>query len=67
MADYESADPLYNMAPRKVRITLTLSSDIMKEVDRQAALAKVSRSAYIEEVLRQYLRTRERHTHIEQG
>jgi len=36
---------------RKVRITLTLSSDILKEVDREAAIAKVSRSANIEAVL----------------
>jgi metal-responsive CopG/Arc/MetJ family transcriptional regulator len=50
------------MAKRKVKISLTLSSDILKEVDRQAA--KVSRSAYIEAVLRQYLSDREHLAHV---
>jgi metal-responsive CopG/Arc/MetJ family transcriptional regulator len=48
------------VATRKVRISLTLSSNILKEVDRQAAIAKVSRSAFIEAVLRQYLSDREK-------
>jgi metal-responsive CopG/Arc/MetJ family transcriptional regulator len=43
------------MATRKVRIWLTLSSDVLKEVDRLALDAKVSRSAYIEAVLTQFL------------
>jgi metal-responsive CopG/Arc/MetJ family transcriptional regulator len=59
--DYEFADALNTMAPRKVRITLTLSSDILKKlIGRPLALAKISRSAYIEAVLRRYLSIRER-------
>jgi metal-responsive CopG/Arc/MetJ family transcriptional regulator len=64
MADQKSADALNIMATRKVRITLSLSSDILKEVDRRAAVEKVSRSAYTEAVLRQYLRDRERLAHV---
>jgi metal-responsive CopG/Arc/MetJ family transcriptional regulator len=44
------------MAIRKVKISLTLSSDVLKEIDRLAVGAKVSRSAFIEAVLAQYLR-----------
>lgn len=60
LAVRKSADRLNTMATRKVRISLTLSSDILKEVDRQAVIAKVSRSAFIEGVLRQYLRDQTR-------
>jgi Ribbon-helix-helix protein, copG family len=59
LEDRKSADRLNTMASRKVQVSLTLSSDILKEVDRQAAIAKVSRSAYIEAVLRQYLSDQE--------
>jgi metal-responsive CopG/Arc/MetJ family transcriptional regulator len=52
------------VAKRKVRILLTLSSDVLREVDRKAAIAKVSRSAYIEAVLRQYLSDREHLAHV---
>jgi len=58
--DYKSADALSIVPSRKVRITLTLSSDILKKIDRAAAIAKVSRSAFIEAVLRQYLSDREK-------
>ena len=47
------------MATRKVRISLTLSSEILREIDRDAAIAKVSRSAFIEDVLCQFLSDRE--------
>jgi metal-responsive CopG/Arc/MetJ family transcriptional regulator len=43
------------MATRKVRTSLTLSSDVLEAIDRLAVGAKVSRSAFIEAVLRQYL------------
>jgi metal-responsive CopG/Arc/MetJ family transcriptional regulator len=65
MSNQKSADVLNIMAPRKVRITLTLSSNLLKEIDREAAIAKLSRSAYIEAVLHQYLRDRERLAHME--
>jgi hypothetical protein len=55
MVDRKSVDALNIVPTRKVRITLILSSDILKEIDRLAADAKVSRSAYIEAVLRQHL------------
>jgi metal-responsive CopG/Arc/MetJ family transcriptional regulator len=38
----------------KVRISLYLSKSVLKEVDRAAAMSKVSRSAYIDAVLRQH-------------
>jgi metal-responsive CopG/Arc/MetJ family transcriptional regulator len=44
------------MATRKVRISLALSSDVLEGIDRLAVAANVSRSAFIEAVLRQYLR-----------
>jgi metal-responsive CopG/Arc/MetJ family transcriptional regulator len=44
------------MASQKVRITVFLSSSVLREVDRLARAARVSRSAYIEAVLRQHLR-----------
>jgi metal-responsive CopG/Arc/MetJ family transcriptional regulator len=51
------------VAARKIRVTLTLSPNILKKVDRQAAIAKVSRSVYIEAVLRQYLSGRKHLAH----
>jgi metal-responsive CopG/Arc/MetJ family transcriptional regulator len=39
------------MATRRVKISITLSSDALKEIDRLALTAKVSRSAFIEAVL----------------
>jgi metal-responsive CopG/Arc/MetJ family transcriptional regulator len=42
-----------------------LSSNLLKEIDREAAIANVSRSAYIEAMLRQYLRDRELLAHME--
>ena len=43
------------MAPRKVRASLILSSDVLHEVDRSALAAKISRSEFIETVLRKHL------------
>lgn len=43
------------MAPRKVRVSLTLSSSVLREIDRLALAAKVSRSQFIEAVLREHL------------
>jgi metal-responsive CopG/Arc/MetJ family transcriptional regulator len=45
-------------AKQKVRISLTLSSDVLEGIDYLAAKAKASRSAYIEAVLCRYLRDR---------
>jgi metal-responsive CopG/Arc/MetJ family transcriptional regulator len=45
-------------AKRKVRISLTLSREVLSEIDRWAAVAKVSRSAFIEGALREYLQHR---------
>jgi hypothetical protein len=45
------------MATRRVRVWLTLSSDVLKEIDLLALEAKVLRSAFIEAVLSRYLRT----------
>jgi metal-responsive CopG/Arc/MetJ family transcriptional regulator len=39
-----------------VRVSLSLQADVLNGIDRLAAKAKVSRSAFIETVLRQYLR-----------
>jgi metal-responsive CopG/Arc/MetJ family transcriptional regulator len=39
----------------KVRISLTLSSSVRREIDRLAVRAKISRSAFVEDVLRQHL------------
>jgi metal-responsive CopG/Arc/MetJ family transcriptional regulator len=44
------------MTGTKVRISLYLSADVLKEVDRLARAAKLSRSAFIEDVLRQHLK-----------
>lgn len=43
----------------KQKISITLSTDVLEEVDRVAG-AEESRSAFIERVLRSYLRRRER-------
>jgi metal-responsive CopG/Arc/MetJ family transcriptional regulator len=43
------------MTATQVRIARYLSSDVLKEVDRLARSAKLSRSAFIEDVLRQHL------------
>lgn len=43
------------MAIRKLRISLTLSSDVLEGIDRLALGANVSRSAFIEAVLSHYL------------
>jgi hypothetical protein len=50
--------PIYpsTMAIAKVKISLSLSSDVLKGIDRLAVGAKVSRSAFIEAVLARYLR-----------
>jgi metal-responsive CopG/Arc/MetJ family transcriptional regulator len=40
---------------RKVRISLSLSLAVLREIDRLARLERVSRSAYIETVLREFL------------
>jgi metal-responsive CopG/Arc/MetJ family transcriptional regulator len=48
------------MATRKVRIWLTLSSDVLKKVDRLALDAKVSRSQYIEAVLIQFFQNQKK-------
>jgi metal-responsive CopG/Arc/MetJ family transcriptional regulator len=53
------ADKPNMVAEQKMRISLTLSSDVLKGIDHLAAKANVSRSAYIEAVLRQYLRDRD--------
>jgi metal-responsive CopG/Arc/MetJ family transcriptional regulator len=50
---------------QKVRISLTLSLEVLEGINRLAAKASVSRSAYIEAVLRQYLRDRERLAHVQ--
>jgi metal-responsive CopG/Arc/MetJ family transcriptional regulator len=44
------------VAKEKVRVSLTLSSDVLKGIGRLAHEARVSRSAFIESVLRQHLR-----------
>jgi metal-responsive CopG/Arc/MetJ family transcriptional regulator len=38
-------------AKRKARISISLSSDVLKAIDRLARRAKISRSAFIEDVL----------------
>jgi len=43
----------------KEKISITLSSDLLSEVDRNAG-SKASRSAFIEDVLRDYFRARVR-------
>jgi metal-responsive CopG/Arc/MetJ family transcriptional regulator len=43
-------------APTKVRISVTLSSIVLREIDRLAVRAKISRSAFVEDVVRQHLR-----------
>ncbi len=43
----------------KQKTSITLSSDVLKEVDRSAG-TKASRSAFIEDVLREYFRARMR-------
>jgi len=43
----------------KQKTSITLSSDILAQVDRSAG-SKASRSAFIENVLREYFRTRVR-------
>jgi metal-responsive CopG/Arc/MetJ family transcriptional regulator len=48
------------MAARKVRVTLYLSSEILREIDQRAAIARVSRSTSIEAVILEYLSNRER-------
>lgn len=48
------------MAATKVRISLYLSSDVLQKVDRVAHAAKLSRSAFIEDVLRQHLQKAKR-------
>jgi metal-responsive CopG/Arc/MetJ family transcriptional regulator len=48
------------MGTPKVRVTLYLSSKILKKIDREAAVAKVSRSAFIEAILVKYLNDRKR-------
>ena len=44
------------MTARRIRISLSLATDVVERVDRLAAEAKLSRSAFIKAVLRQYLR-----------
>jgi len=43
-----------------VRVTVYLSFEILKKIDLAAANAKLSRSAFIEAVLRKYLSDQER-------
>ena len=43
------------MAAPRVRVTLYLTPEILKKINREAAIAKISRSAFIEAVLRRYL------------
>jgi len=45
----------------KEKTSITLSSDVMAEIDR-AAGSKASRSAFIEEVLREYFKAKVRET-----
>lgn len=49
----------------KEKTSITLSSDILSDIDRLAG-SKHSRSAYIESILRRYLRQRQRaHIHAQ--
>jgi Arc/MetJ family transcription regulator len=43
----------------KLKTSITLSSDLLKEIDRNAG-SKTSRSAYIEAVMREYLKEKVR-------
>jgi metal-responsive CopG/Arc/MetJ family transcriptional regulator len=43
----------------KAKTSLTLSEDVLAEIDRLAG-SRISRSSYIESILRRYLQERER-------
>jgi metal-responsive CopG/Arc/MetJ family transcriptional regulator len=42
-------------AKQKTRISLMLSSDVLENIDQRADGANLSRSSFIENILRQYL------------
>jgi len=45
-------------ATPKVAVTVYLSKDVLRNVDRAAAESKLSRSAFVEAVLKQHLKGR---------